>query len=558
MGLIHQYAIKTADMLKDDSRFYRFESGTKILFFDGLSYAIKSIDKKYKPLIENPEGIDPNKVYETEELKSFLQILKTINEWKESENLKYNFNPACNIMMNLSNKCNLDCVYCYRDKTAKDKSDSKVAEEIVEFAIHKYLPHAKEYVITYNMTSEPLLEKESMETLLDNYHKFEDYSFAPEDFIDITPIDFLSRISETVHGNVNKETTDALANAKLNTLLQRRTLLDELSFSPDLLDGHAAEQYGKKDHLLDYKIRRLNRWALEAMFPKQLRRKENPFVGFWFMSNGTKIGRKEVDFIKACDINPFWISIDGPEEVHNRNRRYKSGAGSYKEIVDSVNFLIKNDIPLKASAVMTKDFPNPLEIALHLKELGFRHAQIVPVRPGTEYSFTKENVQHLLDNYTNFYVRLSEGALNGDFSLFNFLKEDLSMKFFEMYYYRKRLFKRCPWGEQLVINRDGDVFPCLYLINNKDFLMGSIYSEKREGLYPSFQELLVFKRPGCKDCWARFLCGGTCFYGSYVKTGDIAEREEVECMISKHCAAKTIEMIAKLQEAHISLKNVYT
>ena len=124
------------------------------------------------------------------------------------------------------------------------------------------------------------------------------------------------------------------------------------------------------------------------------------------MSNGTNVSEEYIRFIKACDINPFWLSIDGPKDVHDFNRKYSNGNGSYDDVVKNIPIFKANGINLKASAVLTDYCPEPLKIVQHLLSLGFSEVAMTPIRPGSDCSFTKESVKKLLDGYAAIFEKL--------------------------------------------------------------------------------------------------------------------------------------------------------
>lgn len=73
---------------------------------------------------------------------------------------------------------------------------------------------------------------------------------------------------------------------------------------------------------------------------------------FCFQTNGTLIDTQWVKFFK--DINAhIGVSIDGPAEIHDKNRRLKNGKGSFNKVLDGVSFLQKNDIPFYTISVLT-------------------------------------------------------------------------------------------------------------------------------------------------------------------------------------------------------------
>jgi len=186
--------------------------------------------------------------------------------------------------------------------------------------------------------------------------------------------------------------------------------------------------------------------------------------------------------------------------------------------------------------VLTSDFPEPLAIITHLLSLGFSSFSITPIRPGAKNSFSESNIAFLLNGYDKLYEKLKKDSLKQNFVLFKMLQEDLSLAAFNFFISRTKQLKRCSFDNQIVIDSKGDVYPCLYFVNHNN---------------------LVFQRANCKDCWARYLCGGTCFYGSYKFTGNHLNIEPIECIIRKHLAQKCLELLVFMREHNINIYQIY-
>ncbi|HEX7524646.1 MAG TPA: radical SAM protein, partial [Candidatus Deferrimicrobium sp.] len=68
------------------------------------------------------------------------------------------------------------------------------------------------------------------------------------------------------------------------------------------------------------------------------RRKE---ISFSITTNGTLLTREIAVFLKENGIS-VCLSIDGPREIHDRNRPYASGRGSYEDVARGLSVLMKN------------------------------------------------------------------------------------------------------------------------------------------------------------------------------------------------------------------------
>jgi len=62
------------------------------------------------------------------------------------------------------------------------------------------------------------------------------------------------------------------------------------------------------------------------------------------------------------------------------------------------------------------------------------------------------------------------------------------------------------------------------------------------------ERLQVTRRVPCKDCWARFLCGGGCMHQSYLTFGDLFRPDPAECALNKHLIELAIWFYAELKE----------
>jgi MoaA/NifB/PqqE/SkfB family radical SAM enzyme len=66
-------------------------------------------------------------------------------------------------------------------------------------------------------------------------------------------------------------------------------------------------------------------------------------------TNGVLISENNIKILKNLD--SISVSVDGPEIVNDENR----GKGSYKKLVAGINLLLKNNIDVKLSLVITKE-----------------------------------------------------------------------------------------------------------------------------------------------------------------------------------------------------------
>lgn len=553
---------KVINELKNSKRFFQIRSEKKIWFYDSYSHALYSLEKNIFDELESNK-ITITEFLQNNDLETCVKVLNffsTIERIKEDKIPQIIQDRKCNVMINTSNRCNLNCSYCYRDKKNSNVISISTIDKIFKFIKTKYRPEADEYIISYSMTSESSLDLPILKQIADKYINYENYLFIKKDFYKELFIQFYKRLSSDLFDKI--ETRIKLPSQDvnsvilfLNQVLGFDDLYELLNMNESMFDQSMLDDVKKRKILSKWRLYRLNRWCLEISYAQYLKKRRIPYVCFWFMTNGTCASKEYIDFIKACNINPLWVSIDGPKEIHDANRMFNTDKPSYDYIVKNIKIFIENQISLKASVVLTSDYPEPLKIIKHLLGLGFTSFSITPIRPGAKNSFTEENVSTLFEGYDKLFDKLKDDSLKQEFMLFRMLQEDLSLAAFNFFIARTKQLKRCSFDNQIVIDSKGNIYPCLYFVNNENFCYGNINGDFNEQVIK--HNSIITSRKDCKDCWSRYLCGGTCFYGSYKSTDNHLDIDPIECMIRKYMAKKCLELLIFMREHNINIYQIY-
>ena len=424
--------------------------------------------------------------------------------------------------------------------------------EVLEYTDKYFKVNNDEIIFSIDMTAEALLDSDKIIALDDKFAEYENLYIEENEILKGTYSDFLELIKSDLYtnnaiafsGNSKEDFNTIIMDEKLYSRFEEKKQVEEIlkkgNYNPEFLD---------KKRLL-----RLNRELLETFYPDFLKHKDYQQFRLWFMSNGANLSDKDVELIKKIRIDPFWISLDGPEEIHNKNRKYYDNRGSHKDVLRNIAKLQANDVGVKISCVLTRDYPNPDELYSYLKGLRVSAIQMCPIRNGNVNSFTEENVGLLKDGYKRLYEKLFDEIKNDDFSSFVLLKEDLSMLAIANLFSRTRQSGRCTWGDEVVLDENGDMYPCLYVIGDKEYCLGNIDEKKssKELLKP----ILVNQMDKCASCWARYICGGTCHYNSLKSNKSVFKTDEVECQIREFVIKESINFLIKLLENQVDMKKV--
>lgn len=547
--------------IDDKSRFYTISQSNIIWIYDAYAHNIFSLNiPVYNSLfVEKQKSV--SEITATLSIKEnayFFNILNNIlrNE-KDNTNLIVE-DDGCSVMINTSNRCNLNCSYCYRNKIISNINNIETIKKTIDWVMKKYKPRASNFDFTYSMSSESSIDIDILKQVLSEYENYEPQFFSENDLKqeDIEKFfNSLHRDFDEIKPDLFKKNTVENASSLtliLNDLIREKDLYDMLGMSIGMFREDMRTEIQNRHNFSAWKANRVNRWILEVKYGEYIDFSKKPipqYPSFSIFTNGTCASSEFINLIKACGINPLYISIDGPQKIHDFNRKFNTGKCSYNEIIKNIKIFQQENISLCASAVLTSHYPKPLSIALHLKKLGFTKGTMTVVRPGTKVSFTMDNVDNLLKGYEDLFQRFKIDALKNDFSLLDFLEDDYCINPVKLLLSRTKQVRRCNLDNQLVINAKGDIYNCLYFEATDTNKIGNIDTE----INKIDVDKSVSSRSPCNKCWARYLCGGTCFYGSQLTTGNILGIDPVECRIRKHIAKLSLEFIVFCRENKINL-----
>lgn len=99
-------------------------------------------------------------------------------------------------------------------------------------------------------------------------------------------------------------------------------------------------------------------------------------VFFSLQTNGTLISEK---FLKECVKRNIGISlsIDGPKEIHDKNRRYASGEGTFSRVIESIELLKKYPQIFEGVIGVIDPFSKPSEVLGFFNEYGLQNIDLL-------------------------------------------------------------------------------------------------------------------------------------------------------------------------------------
>lgn len=519
--------------------------------------------------MENRELFDQKRFYLSKSEQSYFlydsftgdyfyykTIFEVVNKMQSLSNIieyKTNFERTQNhiFKLNLSTMCNMNCSYCFRDKSSNIKTDVQKAQRMIDCIFQTYAPEINHYSFSLNMTSESTVELDKIIQIKNYLDKKAGTFFTSENFTsEENALEYLKCFPPSLVKDFSEFKTIEQIKNKLNQFLLKRNLKNYFPLPQGInLPQWEQEQYDKTDTLSQSQLALFNLRFLEFLFPDVFKKRKS--YSLFICTNGTFYSKKLLDFYNQINMNTICISMDGPSSVHNKNRIFNDNTSTHKIVLENINKFMDEGKKISISTVLTKDYPYPNLIANYFREIGITNLDMKPVRAGTDLSFNTKTIFKLLDGYKKLYEQILSEIKSGNYSLVELLKDDICFAGIKLLIGKNRLIKRCGWDEETVIDDQGNIYPCDYTIGKKDFIRGNIFTAiKRTELK---NELFVNSRYKCKDCWARYLCGGTCYYNSLVNNGNIFIPDETECIFQKGLRELNINFLHKLFDNKINI-----
>lgn len=210
------------------------------------------------------------------------------------------------------------------------------------------------------------------------------------------------------------------------------------------------------------------------------------------------------------------ISLDGPKEIHDLNRKNKGGQGSYTTIMNGIKVLQKYKVDFNILTVINKAVArHPQKIYEFFKSQGFDFMQFIPcidnfgeTRGTAAYALTPLQYGDFLCRIFDLYERDIKTTQPTSIRMFDNLVQ------MAMGYPPEScdMMGRC--SVNTVVEADGAIYPCDFYVLDK-WRLGNLMETPLETLLTSekaktFAQMSFEVNDQCKTCQYVQLCRGGC------------------------------------------------
>jgi uncharacterized protein len=243
----------------------------------------------------------------------------------------------------------------------------------------------------------------------------------------------------------------------------------------------------------------------------ELARRRGIALNFSITTNGTLLNDDDAVFFEDHGF-AVTISLDGPREVHDRLRPFKSGAGSFDRIMRNVRPLLAHQRRMQVSARVTVT-PDNLELRRTLDDsigAGFHSVGFSPMlsAPGRGNELQADDLVRLLDGMIECGLAFEQYLVAGE--RYPFANMVNAMR--EIHRGSHRPYPCGAGAGYLGVSADGDLSACHRFVGDVEGAMGTLDSIDRGRQARWLAERHVHRQAACTTCWARYLCGGGCHH----------------------------------------------
>lgn len=263
-------------------------------------------------------------------------------------------------------------------------------------------------------------------------------------------------------------------------------------------------------------------------------------------TNGTCFTPEILRFLRDHRVSVS-VSIDGPPDVQDDNRRYAAGGGTYAAVMEGVAQLraATGRAPAARVTLTPAQWARVPEVLDHLLDRGFAEVGIAPASPvTTDLLPSPEQEAALYGGFSSLARRFVEEARAGRILRFSNLI-DLLAKL------HQGQVRDVPCGAglgYLALDADGRFFLCHRLVGEEEFCLGDLDGGVDAARARTRLAALASPRQeACATCWARSLCAGGCHYENHLRESRLGLPAGSSCDFIRSWLALGIDVYARLQ-----------
>jgi uncharacterized protein len=300
---------------------------------------------------------------------------------------------------------------------------------------------------------------------------------------------------ENSHGKNAKSMTFEIAQKAIDNMLAQKKEMEEYS-----IFYFGGEPLFKKELL-----RTVSDYAYKEIVEKRKKK-----VKFLMNTNATLIDDYVLSLFKDYSFI-VTVSIDGPREIHDANRIFSNGNGSYNKVEEKIELLKKNGIKTQLRPTFSPKLKNLSEafdfFEKHELPYGyaFSHTNNYQSNRQNTY-FDKQQLEDTNSEFRKVMDYFAEKIINKE----KIFCSELIRKINIIRYRSKRTYLCEAGRKNLAVSETGNYFSCQTMVSHSHAAIGDVYSDINDTKRYQYMAKDITKITMCNNCSIRGLCVGGC------------------------------------------------
>ena len=253
-------------------------------------------------------------------------------------------------------------------------------------------------------------------------------------------------------------------------------------------------------------------------------------VSHTMQTNGILLDNAWCLFFKKHDFL-IGISIDGPEEMHDKYRLTRSGKPTHAKVIQAILLLQEHQVDFNTLTVVS-DFnvKSPLKLYHYLKSIGSNNIQFIPLVERISNQ-ADENGLYLISPQSNLASTVTPWSVKPqEFGQFlaeiftEWVKHDIGTVYIQTFEQAFAAWAKMPaiicvfaprCGSNFALEANGDLYACDHYVY-PEYKLGNIHETSIKAMNESSSNLVFGKSKSasltkkCQQCEFKFACHGGC------------------------------------------------
>jgi uncharacterized protein len=282
-----------------------------------------------------------------------------------------------------------------------------------------------------------------------------------------------------------------------------------------------------------------------TIYASELAAKQGLKAGFSITTNGTLLTPEDAEFFARFGF-AVTVSIDGLGEQHDLLRPMKSGGASFARIIKRVQPLLKlqqkpqQKMQVSARVTVTPQNLELIDVLDQLIEMGFHSVGFSPLLHSSngQNQMDKSQLNTMLEAMIGCGLHFEQQVIQGKrypfLNLVNAHKE-----------IGKSTHRPYPCGAgagYLGVSAQGELSACHRFVNDDKGQLGDLDTGVNQQAQNEWlKERHVQQQTPCGQCWARYLCGGSCHH-------EVMEKPRMACDYIRGWLHYSLQSYARLKD----------